>query len=209
MDYMTYALLAAGAFLLGACPFSFWIGHWFLGKDITRYGDRNPGATNVFRAGGRLAGVLAVILDIAKGAPIVLIAGHVMDCPDTVTYLLGVSAIAGSAFSPFLSWRGGRSLAVTAGVLLAVPRHDIVIVCLSLMFIGFLLMESDEWRVVIATSLTLAYTVLRGFSFAEITFMLGVVVIITFNNRDGLAGWPHRRRRLSFRPGWEEQHGRN
>ena len=54
------ALLVVVAFWLGACPFSVWIGRWFLGKDIRNYGDGNPGAANVFRAGGRKTGLFAV-----------------------------------------------------------------------------------------------------------------------------------------------------
>jgi len=37
------ALLGIAAFWLGACPFSLWVGHWLLGKDIRDYGDGNPG----------------------------------------------------------------------------------------------------------------------------------------------------------------------
>jgi len=209
MDHYGYGLVVAGAFLLGACPFSLWVSRWFLHQDITRYGDGNPGASNVFRAGGRGVGILALCLDIAKGMPFVLIARWGLTYPDAVAYLAGLGAIAGSAFSPFLGWRGGRSLAVTGGVLLAVPQREMLIVCLGLMFLGFLLIESDEWRAVIATSLSLLYTVVRGFPLVEVLFMLGAVGLLTFTNRDGLLEWPRRRRRLSFRSGWEEQQRRN
>ena len=43
MEVIYPALLAAGAFGLGAYPFSVWIGQWLLGKDIRDYGDGNPG----------------------------------------------------------------------------------------------------------------------------------------------------------------------
>ncbi|MEZ4642192.1 MAG: glycerol-3-phosphate acyltransferase [Chloroflexota bacterium] len=47
-DYYLDAL----TFLISALPFSVWIGRYGLKKDITQYGDKNPGATNVLRAGG-------------------------------------------------------------------------------------------------------------------------------------------------------------
>lgn len=53
--------LAVLAFWLGACPFSVWIGRWFLDKDIREYGDGNPGAINVFRAGGQVKSMVASI----------------------------------------------------------------------------------------------------------------------------------------------------
>ena len=43
-------VLSIAAFWLGACPFSVWIGRWFLDKDIRHFGDGNPGCGNVFRA---------------------------------------------------------------------------------------------------------------------------------------------------------------
>lgn len=39
--------------LVGAMPFSVWLGKLFLRSDIRRYGDGNPGAVNAWRAGGR------------------------------------------------------------------------------------------------------------------------------------------------------------
>ncbi|MBN8621452.1 MAG: glycerol-3-phosphate acyltransferase, partial [Anaerolineae bacterium] len=65
------------AFLCGALPFSVWLGRLALRTDIRRYGDGNPGATNVFRAGGKWIGVLAAILDGAKGMLPVLLARFV------------------------------------------------------------------------------------------------------------------------------------
>ena len=56
------------AFLCGSLPFSVWSGRIFLGLDVRSFGDGNPGATNVFRAGSRLAGLVALLLDISKAA---------------------------------------------------------------------------------------------------------------------------------------------
>ena len=73
MEIFYFVTLVVLAFWLGACPFSLWVGKWLLGKDIRNYGDGNPGAVNVFRAGGRKAFVLAMFLDIGKGIPFVFL----------------------------------------------------------------------------------------------------------------------------------------
>lgn len=57
-----WGLWAALAFVSGSLPFSVWIGRWGLRRDIRGVGDSNPGATNVFRAGGKGLGALALIL---------------------------------------------------------------------------------------------------------------------------------------------------
>jgi glycerol-3-phosphate acyltransferase PlsY len=59
--------LAASAFWLASCPFSLWVGHLFLGKDIRDYGDGNPGLANVFRAGGLKAGSCNPVYALAGG----------------------------------------------------------------------------------------------------------------------------------------------
>ena len=123
LELLDSVLLAVCSFWLGACPFSVWIGRWLLDKDIRDYGDGNPGAVNVFRAGGRRAGSLALLLDIAKGVPFVLSAHALLALPDVAVMVIGMSAILGHAFSPLLRFHGGKALAVTLGVLLALPQH--------------------------------------------------------------------------------------
>ena len=170
--------LAVSAFWLGACPFSVWIGHWFLGKDIRDYGDGNPGAANVFRAGGRKWGCLAVILDVAKGMPCVALAHSVFGFPDVLVIVVALSAILGHAFSPFLRLQGGKSIAVTFGVLLALPQHEMLIAFAAFMFLGFLFIESHAWTVMLGPAGSLAYLASTGVSPVESLFMLSVLVIL-------------------------------
>jgi hypothetical protein len=56
------------AFFSGALPTAVWVGRFGLGVEITAYGDGNPGATNVYRAGGFLWFSLALALEISKAA---------------------------------------------------------------------------------------------------------------------------------------------
>lgn len=123
---MTFIWLTAGAFLLGACPFAVWIGRLFLSQDIRRYGDGNPGAANVFRAGSVAAGVLAVVLDIGKGVPFVLLAGSVYHLPPVQVVAVGLAAMLGHAFSPLLHFKGGKALAVTAGVIIGLLNPELL-----------------------------------------------------------------------------------
>lgn len=104
------------AFCAGALPFSVWIGARFLGKDIRRYGDANPGATNVLRAGGRGAYVVALLLDLLKGALPVGAARWISASDGWWLALIALAPILGHAFSPILRFRGGKAVAVTAGV---------------------------------------------------------------------------------------------
>jgi len=189
-------LLAVSAFWLGACPFSVWIGHWFLGRDIRNYGDGNPGAANVFRAGGRKLGCLAVVFDIAKGVPFVALAYSFFEFSDVVVMTVALSAILGHTFSPLLRLRGGKSIAVTFGVLLALPQHEMLIAFAVFMFLGFLFIESDAWTAMLGPAGSLAYLATIGASPVESLFMLCVLVVFGVKQFGDLKNVPRPRVRF-------------
>lgn len=192
-------ILGIAAFWLGACPFSVWLGRRLMHKDIRRYGDHNPGAYNVFRAGNAGVGVLALLLDIAKGVPFVLMAHLVFKLPDPAVYAIGLCAILGHAYSPFLRFEGGKALAVTAGVLLAQPYFDVFIVTLIFVLLGFLFCQPDAWSVVFGIMAATAYVAVTHSISWVLLFMLCVLAIVGIKHLEDLRASP----RLTVRPaGW-------
>jgi glycerol-3-phosphate acyltransferase PlsY len=171
-------LLAIGAFWLGACPFSVWIGRWLLGKDIRAYGDSNPGAANVFRAGGRKAFALAVTLDVAKGVPFIILAHSFFGLPEPIVLAIGICPILGHAFSPVLGLRGGKAIGVTMGVLIALPQHYLLISFLIFMLLGYLFIEIDAWVVILGATGSLVYVAATKGGSWEALFMLCVLTIL-------------------------------
>jgi len=104
------------AFLSGSLPFSVWVGKLALGQDIRRYGDGNPGMTNVLRAGGRAWGLVAMLLDGFKGAIPVGLAYWLYGLDGWGMALVTIAPLLGHAFSPFLKLRGGKAVTVTFGI---------------------------------------------------------------------------------------------
>ena len=196
MEVFYSALLAVSAFWLGACPFSVWIGRWLLGKDIRDYGDGNPGAANVFRAGGRKSGCLAAILDTAKGMPFVALAHSFFGFPGVVALAVGLSAILGSAFSPLLRLRGGKSVAITFGILAVLPQHEMLISFAAFMLLGFLFIETDAWTVILGPAGSLAYLVTTRGSSWESLFMLSVLIVLAVKHYNDLKTIPRPTGRL-------------
>ncbi len=196
MEILPTILLAVSAFWLGACPFSVWIGRWFLGEDIRDYGDGNPGAANVFRAGGHKLGYLAVILDVGKGVPFVALAHLSFELPDQAVVVVALSAILGHTLSPLLRWHGGKAVAVTFGVLLALPQHEMLIAFVVFLVLGFLFIEIDAWAVIFGATGTLAYqAITRGNSW-ESLFMLCVLAILVIKHFEELHAIPGAKGRL-------------
>jgi len=196
VEYYQVVILSLAAFWLGACPFSVWVGRRFLGKEVREYGDGNPGATNVFRAGGRKSYVLAMLLDIAKGMPFVYLAHAYWGFPDMAVVIVALSAIVGSAFSPFLGFKGGKSIAVTGGVLLALPHLGVFLAMVAFLLIAFLFIEKDAWIVIAAAAGTLAYLAVTKGNSWEPVLMLGVLVILTVKHFNDLKTVPTRRVRI-------------
>jgi len=193
MEYLYSALLMAAAFWLGACPCSVWIGRRFLRKDITGYGDHNPGATNVFRAGGRGWGFAAVFADILKGTPPVLFAHYSLNLPELSLYAMALLAVLGHMYSPFLGFHGGKATATTAGVLLVLPQPDIFIVFILLMAVAFLFieMESDAWEVTLSAAGMLGYVIAAGKDVWTLLFVGGLLLVLGTRHLQGLRTAPH------------------
>jgi len=122
----TLPLALIAAYLLGSVPFAVIVSRGFGLADPRSYGSGNPGATNVLRSGNKLAALLTLLGDAAKGAVAVLLARAFLDGqpvePSAERLLLGGVALAvffGHLFPVFLKFKGGKGVATAAGVLLA------------------------------------------------------------------------------------------
>jgi len=116
---MMPALVCAAAFLLGAVPFSWLLARLVRGVDIRSVGSGNIGATNVARSIGMGPGLVALVLDAAKGSAAVLLARWLLAGeahPAVLEALAGGMAILGHNFTPFMRFRGGKGVATGAGV---------------------------------------------------------------------------------------------
>jgi len=141
VDSLSLLFLFTGlSFLLGSLPFAVWIGKATTGEDIRTYGDLNPGATNVLRAGSRGGFLLAMVLDICKSALPVGLAYQQWGITDWRIVPITLAPVAGHAFSPFLDGKGGKALATAFGVWIG-----LTIWSLSLASLGLLI----AWRLIV------------------------------------------------------------
>lgn len=103
-------------FALGSIPFSLLVGKFALHTDIRSLGDGNPGGFNVWKAGGRIWAILAVLLDGFKGAIPVGLAYYVYGVNSWLLIPVALAPLLGHIFSPFLKFRGGKGLSTTFGI---------------------------------------------------------------------------------------------
>jgi len=120
------ALCAVLAYLLGSIPFGLILTRMFGAGDLRKIGSGNIGATNVLRTGRRELAAATLILDGGKGAVAVLVANHFG--PDTAVAAAGFSVV-GHLFPVWLRFKGGKGVATTLGVLLALAPYVGLIAC--------------------------------------------------------------------------------
>lgn len=126
-----YAGAALIGYLLGSIPFAVLLTRLLEGADIRRLGTGNPGAANVFREVGQIAGLLVGFLDIAKGIIAVALALYLLGLGPWGGALAGMAAVVGHQFSAFLRLHGGAGLATAVGgiaVLLPGPFFSVAAV---------------------------------------------------------------------------------
>ena len=124
-----YVAAVLVGYLLGSIPWGLLIARRTAKVDVREYGSGKTGATNVMRTAGRKAAVLAVILDISKGALAVVFAGLIVGKEYMVVgefglgallaqILAALAAMVGHNWSVFLKFRGGSGVATYIGGLL-------------------------------------------------------------------------------------------
>jgi glycerol-3-phosphate acyltransferase PlsY len=119
-------LCAVGGYVSGATPFGYLAGK-LKGLDIRQHGSGNIGATNAIRVLGKGIGIPVFILDLLKGwLPIWLAKEWLGSMPEasallsTTAVITGFAAVLGHMFTFWLSFKGGKGVATTAGVLLGI-----------------------------------------------------------------------------------------
>jgi len=191
---VTFASLLILGYVLGSCPWGYWLVRVFRHEDVRTVGSGNIGATNVWRSYGAWLGVPVVVLDVLKGfVPAYLGVQH-------VSYLCGV--LAGSAamlghWRPlFLGFRrGGKMVACGGGVVFAVAPW----VALIGAAIWFAIFFSTRYASVASMLTALPLPVLAallGYPLSVVVFLAaaaaGVIVLHRANLRRLRAGTENR-----------------
>jgi acyl phosphate:glycerol-3-phosphate acyltransferase len=178
------------AFLCGSVPFSLLIGFWVLKADVRQYGDGNPGASNVIRAGGWRVGISAVLLDSFKGAAPVGSVYFLMGVQDWRIVPIAIAPVAGHAFSPWLRFRGGKAVAVTFGIWTGLTLGEAPILLGMFLLLAYFTVAVDGWAVVLAMLGLLVWLLISHHGSVFLGVWLGNVAILIFKHRHDLARPP-------------------
>ncbi|MDI6703653.1 MAG: glycerol-3-phosphate 1-O-acyltransferase PlsY [bacterium] len=123
------------SYLIGSIPFGLLLGR-LKGVDVRNYGSGNIGFANVYRVAGTLPGIITLILDIGKGVLSVFLAPLFCTPGIIPRVLCGIAVILGHVFSVFLKGRGGKGVATSCGVLIAlIPVPTIIAILIFILVV--------------------------------------------------------------------------
>lgn len=166
-----WLFLTVAGFFLGALPLAVWVGRWTTGQDIRQFGDGNPGATNVLHAGSRGGFLLALMLDVGKGALPVGLAYQQLGIQDWRIVPIALAPVAGHAFSPFLGGHGGQALATALGAWIGLTLWSLPLAALGALIFWRLLLQPKGWATLLALC-TLGLAILRWYPDAAFVAIL-------------------------------------
>jgi acyl phosphate:glycerol-3-phosphate acyltransferase len=199
---VTFALIVVGGYLLGSCPWGYWLPRLFRGEDVRAHGSGSIGGSNVWRTYGRRLAIPVIALDTLKGfVPAllgVLLVSHLCGI------LAGAAAMLGHARPLYLRFeKGGKMVATGGGVLFAVCTWAALAVG-AIWLATFLLSRYTSLASVVSAIALPALTVAFGYPWPVIAFASVTGAAIVFLHRANLrrlrAGTENRFRGLRRRP---------
>ncbi len=230
---MTY-LYPLFAFFIAATPFGLIIGKMVKGIDIREHGSGNIGTTNVFRVLGKGPGIICLLLDILKGFLPVVLAMNLLRFGDRapmvplafldsaatvlpasqqlfvqlIHVFTALCAILGHNFSPWLGFKGGKGIATSLGVLIALMPVGALIVFL-LFLIVFLISRYVSLASIITAAALPLLTLWGSWHHGRIQDGTWNVPLFVFTLIIGiLAIWKHRSNIQRLRAGTENRFSR-
>jgi glycerol-3-phosphate acyltransferase PlsY len=189
---LSYITVAVVAYLLGSIPTGFLVAK-ARGVDIRAVGSGNIGAANTFRAVGKTAGILVLLIDALKGMAAVLVSIPILklfgitDPAVTIHYrvVAGVFAVLGHNYTCWLHFKGGKGIATSGGAYLALAPLS-VLYALVAFIVGFGVTRITSVGSILAaiTLPTAVYFTKDDWTLRIVTITLGVLAL--FRHRSNI-----------------------
>ena len=185
-DSLAFLLIT---YLLCSIPFGLILSKIFAKKDIRQFGSKNIGATNVARILGKKLGLCTLILDGAKGAVMVVIAKLIFNDNqnlDLYLVLVAIIAVIGHIFPIYLKFKGGKGVATSLAVLLAINLELGLISCavwLMIFSIGRISALASLGAIVAA----LSFAIYQQIAAEQIALCIILTILIFIRHKENIA----------------------
>jgi glycerol-3-phosphate acyltransferase PlsY len=170
-------------YLLGSVPFGLLFSAAFGEGDVRKIGSGSIGATNVLRTGNYAAAALTLLFDAAKGAIAVGLARYAFGADAAL--IAGFGAFLGHLFPVWLGFKGGKGIAVSLGILLAV-YWPVALIGFATWGVVLAIFRISSLSALVAAVATPIYLVLFGQTHAAVLgVLLAVLVFIAHRENIG------------------------
>lgn len=169
-------LMACVAYLLGSLSSAVVISRAFSLPDPRTAGSKNPGATNVYRLGGRVPALLVLVMDILKGT-VPVYASYFFNIEPVWLGLIAIAACLGHIYPLYFGFKGGKAVATAFGAMLPIGLDLAGLLVLSWIVVVFLTGYSSLGAL-IAVSLAPLFTWLIKPLYTLPVAMLSILIIL-------------------------------
>jgi len=177
IQYLVFPLIS---YLIASIPFGLVISKLFYGIDIRTVGSGNIGATNVTRTCGKIAGYSTFLLDFLKGIVVLIPAVKFAYASHNLQLIICVAAILGHSYSIFLSFKGGKSVAISFACLLLL--YPPLAISFMIFWSGVVAIFRKVGLASVVTCITIAISAIQIIiitrTFTDSTFLLFISALI-------------------------------
>lgn len=182
------------AYIAGSIPSAVWAGKLFHGIDVREHGSGNAGATNTVRVLGWKTGIPVLIFDLFKGWLAAMLPVFLKAADSGTEQMIalqiacGMAAIMGHVFPLFAGFRGGKGVATTFGVLLALHPW-LTLICAGIFLVvllisGYVSLGSMTAAVMFPVLLMTAFDT-PSLLFTIFSVVVAVAIVVTHKKNIG------------------------
>lgn len=182
--FLTIALFLF-AYVLGSIPTAYWYAKYFHGIDIREHGSGNIGATNSLRVLGKKAGIIVLIFDLLKGLIPAYLA-RFLGLSEEVVFLIGITSILGHIFSVFAGFKGGKGIATSLGVILAVSPIGGGVSVLVFITVVYISKYVSLGSLLAGLAFVVYFLITNGFLNTLSYTAIGLFLLIVFTHRGNI-----------------------
>lgn len=140
-------------------------------------GSHNPGASNVYKIGGKKAAVFTLIGDALKGLIPVLI-GRLLDLDQLSLSFIAFAAFLGHLYPIFFSFKGGKGVATAFGVFIVLNWQVALLILLTWLIIVKAFKLSALGALISALLTPIYFYLLDGsLVFTGLSFIISIILI--------------------------------
>lgn len=181
------ALAVVAAYIVGSIDFAVIVARMH-GVDIHEVGSGNPGASNVIRSVGKLAGAMVLLGDTVKGvvgAAMGMVASGTADPQIEWAFLAGFAAVVGHCYPIFHRFRGGKGVATGLGVLFfTIPLVGVITVVGWLVLVKLTKTASISSLVMVLAAIPLA--IWQGVEGMSLLWLGATIVLVFWRHRGNI-----------------------